>query len=106
MNIIFIIIFCLFYFIFITSFAIKNKNIFMFLFVLIIFFYDYVFISISENLDSIVFFAIKSWQEYLFFFSVLLIVVKTKIKGTLTYSDFDRNILFILLFLTIYGFFI
>lgn len=94
----------MFYLAFFASFLWRKATIFIIFLILIVFFYEFFFIQISDTVDDVLFYIIKSWQEYLFAILLIFIFIKILIRNTIKYSTTDKNIFTILLLLTIAGF--
>lgn len=101
-DIAFISFFSLVYIYFFLSFFFKKKFVFLLFLLTFITFYDYTFINISPFVSPVAFYIIKSWQEYLLLFLLILIVLTQKTKP-LYLNKFDQHFLFSFLFLTVAG---
>jgi hypothetical protein len=98
-NILAIFFFLIAYSFFFLSFFYEKKWIFLLLLLGLITFYDFIFINISSFVSPAVLYVIKSWQEYLLLFLLLILFFFRDRFADL--NKFDRGFLGCFLFLTL-----
>lgn len=102
-NVFFLLLFLLLYCLFFISYFLKKKYVFLLFIFCFIIFYDFVFITISPLVSPSVFYVIKSWQEYLTVFLLLVLIISQRYRIS-SVSFFDTFFLLALVFLTVVGF--
>lgn len=102
-DLFFLLLFGFVYAFFFTSFFFRKKYIFLCILFSFIVFYDIVFIHIAPLVSPVVFYLIKSWQEYITIFLLLTLALSQPIRPT-RFRLIDTVIMSILLLLSLSGF--
>jgi hypothetical protein len=93
-----IVVFAVLYLLFFWTFYFKSKRTFVFVYMFLVLFHDFIFINLAYIIENeLVNLIIKSWQEYLFLFLVVnLILVRRKVKKDVFYTLFAIAVLTLL----------
>jgi hypothetical protein len=102
LDVLFVLLFSILYAIWLGTYHLKRKNAFFSIFLILTVFHDYIFIHVGYVTTETVAYLIKSWQEYLFIYLLLILLMKSwrsVKKSTLTIS-------LSILILTVWGIFV